>query len=106
MLVLLLPIVVLLVPAARLIPALYGWRIRSRIYRRYGQLMALERETQQLQDPEQARKILERVDVIDRAVIDLKLPASFADEAYVLRQHIDFVRDRLSSVVAPSRQMN
>jgi len=102
MLVLLVPIVVLLVPAVRLVPTLYRWRIRTRIYRRYGQLMALERESQQLHDPEQARKILERVDVIERAVIDLKLPASFADEAYVLRQHIDFVRARLSSVAGPS----
>jgi len=102
MLVLLLPIVLLLVPAVRLVPALYNWRIRTRIYRRYGQLMAVERESQRLHDPEQARKILERVDVIERAVIDLKLPTSFADEAYVLRQHIDFVRARLSSVAAPN----
>ena len=102
MLVLLLPIVVLLVPAVRLVPALYRWRIRTRIYRRYGQLMALERESQQLHDPEQARQLLERVDVIESAVIGLKLPASFADEAYVLRQHIDFVRARLSGVAAPS----
>jgi len=106
MLVLLLPVVVLIIPAARLVPALYGWRIRTRIYRRYGQLMALERESQELQDSEQARKMLERVDVIDRAVIDLKLPASFADEAYVLRQHINFVRARLSGVAAPSQPLS
>jgi hypothetical protein len=101
LLVLLLPMVVLLVPATRLVPALYGWRIRSRIYRRYAQLMALERESQRLKDPEQARRIHERLDVIERAVIDLKLPASFADEAYLLRQHIGFVRARLSGVAAP-----
>lgn len=105
-LVLLVPIVVLLIPAMRLVPALYRWRIRARIYRRYGQLMALERESLQLQDPEQARNVLDRVDVIERAVIDLKLPASFADEAYVLRQHIDFVRARLSNVATPSRPPN
>jgi len=101
LLVLLLPVIVLIVPAIRLVPALYGWRIRARIYRRYGQLMALERESQGLHDPEKARKILERVDLIDRAVIDLKLPPSFADEAYVLRQHINFVRARLSGVEHP-----
>jgi hypothetical protein len=101
LLVLLLPLAVLLVPAMRLVPALYGWRIRARIYRRYAQLMALERESQRLDDPEQARKILEQVDVIERAVIELRLPASFADEAYVLRQHIGFVRARLSGVAAP-----
>jgi len=42
-LVLLVPIVIVLIPGLRLIPILYGWRIRRRIYRRYGELMALER---------------------------------------------------------------
>ena len=100
LLVLVVPAAVLLVPALRLLPAMYGWRIRSRIYRRYGQLMALERESQQVQGPEQARKMLERVEVIEKAVINLKLPPRFADEAYVLRQHIDFVRARLAQLAA------
>ncbi len=100
LIVLVVPLAVLLIPAVRLVPSLYGWRIRSRIYRRYGQLMALERESQQLLDPQHAREMLERIGVIERAVINLKLPASFADEAYVLRQHIDFVRARLASAAA------
>jgi hypothetical protein len=100
LIVLVVPLAVLLIPAVRLVPSLYGWRIRSRIYRRYGQLMALERESQQLLDPQHAREMLERIGVIETAVINLKLPASFADEAYVLRQHIDFVRARLASAAA------
>jgi len=100
MLVLLVPVVVLLVPAARLLPTMYSWRIRTRIYRRYAQLMALERESQHLEGPEAARSMLARLDVIERAVINLRLPAAFADEAYVLRQHIDFVRARLASAAA------
>ena len=100
MIVLVVPMAVLLVPALRLLPTMYGWRIRSRIYRRYGQLMALERESQHLEGPEQARKMLERVEVIERAVINLKLPARFADEAYVLREHINFVRARLATLAA------
>jgi len=98
LLVLLVPMLVLLLPALRLLPAMYGWRIRARIYRCYGQLMALERDSQQLQSAEQVRKMLERVDLVERAVINLKLPAQFASDAYVLRQHIDFVRARLSKM--------
>ncbi len=41
--VVLVPIIVVLVPGLRLVPAIYGWRIKTRIYRRYGELMALER---------------------------------------------------------------
>jgi len=98
MLVLLLPVVVLLIPALRLLPTMYAWRIRARIFRRYGQLMALERESERLQGAQAARDLLARLDAIERAVINLKLPAQFADEAYVLREHINFVRARLSSV--------
>ncbi len=97
MLVLLLPVVVLLIPALRLLPNMYAWRIRARIYRRYGQLMALERESERSQGAEAAHNLLGRLDAIERAVINLKLPAQFADEAYVLREHINFVRARLSS---------
>ena len=44
LLVLVLPLLVVIVPATRLAPAIYRWRIRSRIYRWYGALMAIERE--------------------------------------------------------------
>jgi TRAP-type uncharacterized transport system substrate-binding protein len=96
--VLLVPTLVLLLPALRLVPTMYNWRIRTRIYRRYAQLMAVERDSLQLQAPERAQQITERLDLIEKAVINMKLPPKFADEAYVLRQYIDFVRARLKSV--------
>ncbi|HEX4598740.1 MAG TPA: TAXI family TRAP transporter solute-binding subunit [Burkholderiaceae bacterium] len=96
----LVPVIVVAIPVVRFLPAMYGWRVRRRIYRRYAALMALERESQNLQGPEHARKVLERLEEIEVAVINLKLPPRFADEAYVLRQHIDFVRARLASFAA------
>jgi hypothetical protein len=60
--------------------------------------MAVERDSLQLQAPERAQQITERLDLIEKAVINMKLPPKFADEAYVLRQYIDFVRARLKSV--------
>ena len=42
-LVIIVPLAVLLIPAMKLAPWLYRWRISQRIYRRYGELMALER---------------------------------------------------------------
>lgn len=100
LLVLLVPTIVLLLPAVRLLPSLYRWRIRSRIFRPYGQLMAVERESQRVKDPEEARRVLAQLDAIERTVINQKLPGQFADEAYILRQHIDFVRARLASLAA------
>jgi hypothetical protein len=49
LLVVVLPLLVIIVPATRLAPAIYRWRIRSRIYRWYGALMAIEREMRRAQ---------------------------------------------------------
>jgi TRAP transporter TAXI family solute receptor len=95
-LVMIVPIVIVLIPGLRFVPSLYAWRIKRRIYRYYGELMALERATL---DPISARnraELLARLNEIEKSVITGKIPGSFADETYVLRQHINFVRTRLS----------
>jgi hypothetical protein len=96
----LIPIVVLLVPGMRLVPALYGWRIRSRIFRRYAQLMALERETLEPLTPERREALQARLAAIEKAVIRAKIPGSHADELYVLREHMSFVARRLHDAAA------
>jgi hypothetical protein len=98
--VMLVPIVVLLIPGLKLAPALYNWRIRTRLYRRYGELMAVERAMLSHAGPEQREALLKRVDDIEKSVISVKMPGSFADEVYVLRSHIHFVRNRLASGMA------
>jgi hypothetical protein len=97
MLVLLVPLLVLLVPASKAIPTLYRWRIRSRIYRWYGALMAIERDMQSASAPETRAAIRTRLQAIESAVNQLKLPAAFADQLYVLRDHVATVSRRLQS---------
>jgi hypothetical protein len=89
------PIVVLLIPGFRIVPSLYRWRIKGRIYRRYGELMALERAAFAQTTPDQRAELLKRLDEIEKRVITVRLPGSFADQLYVLRQHINFVRNRI-----------
>ena len=96
MAVVLLPIIVLLIPGLRLAPSLYSWRIRTRIYRRYGELMAVERAVLSQVTSEQREELLKRIDEIKKAVINLKIPSRFAEEVYVLRAHIRFVRNQLA----------
>ena len=67
LLVVLLPLLVVIVPATRLAPAMYRWRVRSRIYRWYGALMAIEREMCGSARPSNA-KVHARLDEIERAV--------------------------------------
>ena len=94
--VMLVPIIIVLIPGFRLVPTLYGWRIRRRIYRRYGELMALERATLEPIESQDRTALLARLNEIEKSVISGKIPGSFADETFVLRQHINFVRERLS----------
>jgi hypothetical protein len=99
-LVVLVPTLFVVVPALRLIPAIYSWRIRSRIHRRYGELMALERLTLRSATDADREPLRHRLEEIDNAVINLKIPAAFADQVYVLREHIKFVRERLTKGAA------
>jgi len=94
-LVLIVPIAVLLIPGFRIVPLLYRWRINARIYRRYGELMALERVAFGKTTPEQRADLLARLADIEKRVITVKIPGSIADQVYVLRQHIQFVRAQI-----------
>lgn len=94
-LVVLVPLIVVLIPGLRLVPSLYGWRIKNRIYKYYGDLMALERASLESMNGEQREALVKRLNEIEKAVIAVKMPSAFADQIYVLRTHINFVRGQL-----------
>jgi TRAP-type uncharacterized transport system substrate-binding protein len=102
LLVLIVPLLVILVPASRILPAIYRWRVRSRIYRWYGVLMAIERDIAQRAAPDAADQVLTRLDEIARAVDDVRTPLSFADQLYVLRDHVAAVRRRAQATFKQS----
>jgi hypothetical protein len=96
-LVVVLPLLVLIIPATRVAPWAYRWRVRSRIYRWYGALMEIEREMRASVTPEQREAMVGRLDEIETAVNDIKTPLAFADQLYVLRGHVGMVRQRLNA---------
>jgi hypothetical protein len=96
-LVFLVPVVVLLIPGIKLVPKYYNWRVRSRIYRVYGKLIALERSMLSQPAPEEREGMLKQLDDIETEVNKMKMPLAFADQFYVLRDHIGFVRGRYSN---------
>lgn len=100
-LVVIVPLIVVLIPGLRMVPWLYSWRIRSRIYRWYGALIGLERAAMNEPTSEERLKLRGRLDEIENAVNQMKVPLAFADQFYVLRVHIGFVRDRLAQVSEP-----
>jgi TRAP-type uncharacterized transport system substrate-binding protein len=95
------PVVLVLVPGLRLIPAAYKWRSQLRIYRWYRKLLVLEREVAADLSPAKQQELLERLNEIENVVKHMRVPASFANLFYSLREHIDYVREQLASRARP-----
>ena len=95
MVVMLVPLLAVLVPLFKFAPQLYGWRVRSRIYRRYGELKFLENELNE--DPGQRSRAewMEKLDAIEKDASGIRTPLTFSDMLYTLRGHIDLVRDMI-----------
>jgi len=91
--VVLLAIVAVLLPLSRVVPPLYQFRIRSRVFRWYGQL----REVEAALDQRPRAELLKELDEIEAHVGRVTVPLSYADELYALRGHIQLVRRRLQA---------
>ncbi len=89
----------LVLPLSRIIPPLYVWKVRSRVYRWYGQLRAVE---QAIEDVPAGRRAevyplqLKRLNDIEERVNRISITLSFADELYGRRSHIHNVRSRVA----------
>lgn len=86
-------IVAVLIPLSRIVPPLYEFRIRSRIFRWYGQLREIEDELGRRTTPPE--ELAQELDALDAKVERINVPLSHADELYALRSHIGMVRARL-----------
>jgi TRAP transporter TAXI family solute receptor len=88
----------LIIPFSKVVPPLYVWRIKSRVYRWYGQLRAVEQaldEADGARRQQVAAELLKRLDEIEGRVNHMSIPLAFADNLYGLRSHINFVRQRV-----------
>jgi hypothetical protein len=97
-LVLVLPALAVLLPLMRVAPALYRWRVGSRIYRWYGELKYLEHDVRAKGTPlhsEDVTAFAERLLHIEEHVNDIPTPLAFTDRLYTLRQHIEMVRSQI-----------
>lgn len=86
------PLLVVVLPFVRFLPAVMRWRVRSRIYRWYGELKLLERDVEMRSGALPIESWLDDLDRIEHAAEQIRTPPSFASEAYTLREHIALVR--------------
>jgi TRAP-type uncharacterized transport system substrate-binding protein len=103
--VLLVPVVALVLPLSRILPVLYGWRVRSRIYKWYGQLKFLEEAWRRDPSSRPRDEWLNELETLEGGVNRVRTPLSYANELYILREHIGLVRAAMlnRSESAPAR---
>jgi hypothetical protein len=91
-------IIAILLPLSRIVPPLYQFRIRSRVFRWYGQLREIEL---QMKDASVApSQLTHELDALEEKVGRINVPLSYADELYALRNNIRLVRQRLDRAPA------
>ncbi len=86
-------IIAILLPLSRIVPPLYEFRIRSRVFRWYGQLREIENRIQARQ--EDPALLAQELEQLEERVGKVSVPLSYADELYALRNNIGSVRRKL-----------
>ncbi len=84
-------ILVVLLPLSRILPPLYTFRVRSRIFRWYGQLRDIEVRSQ----AEDSQTLLQELNALESKAEKISVPLSYTDELYALRSNIHLVRKKL-----------
>jgi TRAP transporter TAXI family solute receptor len=94
---LLLPVVGAFYPLFRVAPALYGWGMRRRIFRLYGELKFLERDLERSDSAEAAGDLVAQLDRLEERANHLQVPLAYTNLLYNLRRDIQLVRERLAA---------
>ena len=97
LLVLLIPIVGVIYPLLRFVPAIYGWSMRRKISRLHQELRFLEGELEAGAPGYDAASALARLSRLEQQANELRLPIIYASMQYMLRHHIALVRERLTT---------
>ncbi len=102
-------ILAIMLPLSRIIPPLYAFRVRSRIFKWYGQLREIETRIEgysagagnagehQATAPTQrnTRALLDELNSLERRAERISVPLSYTEELYALRNNIHLVRKKL-----------
>lgn len=95
MVIMLLPFLTLLIPLAKILPAIFDWRMRSKINKQYGALLRLE--TRLGSSP--AEELREEMEELEQRVEGLlTMPASYGADVHHLQVHLKTVKAKLEKM--------
>jgi TRAP transporter TAXI family solute receptor len=89
------PLLAVAYPLARLLPALYGWAMRRRIVSMYGELRLIEQALAARAPGSPVEDIATALERLEEKADRARLPATYARLIYTLREHVHLVRARL-----------
>ncbi len=93
-------LLVLMLPLSRVVPPLYQFRVRRRVFRWYARLREVETKLETHTGAPDV--LLKELADLDRLVNKVAVPLSYADELYALRHNIDAVRQRVVASARPA----
>ncbi len=85
-------IIAVLLPLSRIVPPLYEFRVRSRIFKWYGQLRNIEMRAEETGS---TQELLDELTQLESRTGKISVPLSYTDELYALRNNIQLVRVKL-----------
>jgi TRAP transporter TAXI family solute receptor len=95
--VMLLPLVLMLLPLIKAMPPLYEWRMASRIYRWYDDLLLIEKRLDRGEVPPD--ELMRALDAIEQEARHIDVPLRYGDQLYALREHIELVQRRIEEAM-------
>lgn len=93
----LVPAVLVLLPLLRLLPAIFQWIFRGRVFRHYARVNEIDQlvASQAALSPRERLALREELDDIERRLRHVSLPNTYRKQAYTMIHHIDYVRRRI-----------
>jgi TRAP-type uncharacterized transport system substrate-binding protein len=98
-------LIVLLLPLSRVVPPLYTYRVRQRVFRWYERLRQVEARMDEVEDKREGgghgdgdvtrQALLDELDELDRVASQIAVPLAHAEELYALKNNIERTRRRL-----------
>lgn len=89
-------LVVLMLPLGRVVPPLYQFRVRSRVFRWYAQLRDIEQRADSRAEAPDV--LLSELEALETNANKITVPLSYASELYELRSNIYATRRRLTAL--------
>jgi TRAP transporter TAXI family solute receptor len=86
-------LIVLMLPLSKVVPPLYTFRVRRRVFRWYARLRDIEHKVDT--GAGEHEQLLDELDELDRVANKVTVPLSYAEELYALRNNIDATRRRV-----------